>query len=424
MTPSYRPYLGGSVLVVVAAAMFALGVGLSRAFFATSADEVAPMEVQQSPPTPSASPVPTPLILQMPLSVKVGQLIMAGFAGTTSEGVAELIARYHLGNVVLVGANIGSPADVLALTTELQHQASDENGEGLLIAIDQEGGRVKRLPPPWVQFPPAREIGCIGAQEFARRAGEVVGDELLAVGINVDLAPVADVVDNPANTVIGDRAFGTTPDAVTAMLPAYVGGLAASGVASTAKHFPGHGSTTGDSHDGPVVLEKSREQLETTQLAPFRSIAKMADLFMMANVDVPALDDSGVPAGLSSATVRFLRDAVGFHGVVITDSLAMGAIQERWSTGQAAVMALAAGVDIVLTSSGADVGLIHDEIMSALRDGRLSESRVDEALGRVIALKRRLIKEELPPIAEVGSSEHQAFVGYLQLAAERAGCAF
>jgi beta-N-acetylhexosaminidase len=232
------------------------------------------------------------------------------------------------------------------------------------------------------------------------------------------------VVDNPANTVIGDRAFGTTPDAVTAMLPAYVGGLAASGVASTAKHFPGHGSTTGDSHDGPVVLEKSREQLETTQLAPFRSIAKMADLFMMANVDVPALDDSGVPAGLSSATVRFLRDAVGFHGVVITDSLAMGAIQERWSTGQAAVMALAAGVDIVLTSSGADVGLIHDEIMSALRDGRLSESRVDEALSRVIALKRRLIKEELPPIAEVGSSEHQAFVGYLQLAAERAGCAF
>src|SRR5450759_1408365 len=98
MTPSYRPYLGGSVLVVVAAAMFALGVGLSRAFFATSGDEVGPMEVQQSPPTPSASPVPTPLILQMPLSVKVGQLIMAGFAGTTSEGVAELIARYHLGN--------------------------------------------------------------------------------------------------------------------------------------------------------------------------------------------------------------------------------------------------------------------------------------------------------------------------------------
>ena len=259
-------------------------------------------------------------------------------------------------------------------------------------------------------------------QEFARQAGQVAGDELLAVGINVNLAPVADVVDNSANQVIGDRAFGTTPDAVTNMLPPYVSGLASSGVASTAKHFPGHGSTSEDSHDGSVVLEKSREQLENTQLAPFRAIAKTADLFMMANVDVPALDNSGVPAGLSPAIVRFLRDDVGFRGVVMTDSLGMGAIQERWSAGEAAVIALKAGVDIVLTSSGDDVGPIHDAIMTALRDGGLSESRVNDALSRIIALKRRLIQEQLPPIAEVGSPEHRAFIEYLQQAAARRGC--
>lgn len=154
------------------------------------------------------------------------------------------------------------------------------------------------MPSPWIQFPPAREIGCIGVPEFARQAGQIAGDELLAVGINVNLAPVADVIDNPLNEVLGDRGFGTTPDAVTNMLPAYVGGLAASGVASTANHFPGHGSPTADSHDGPVVLNKSREQLESTQLGPFRSIANTADIFMMANIDVPALDSSGVAASV------------------------------------------------------------------------------------------------------------------------------
>ncbi len=373
-------------------------------------------------PTPSSLPVATPLVLQMPLSVKVGQLIMAGFPGTTSDAVAGLISRYHLGNIVLVGNNIGSPDDVLALTNDLQKLAQEENAEGLLIALDQEGGRVKRLPSPWVQFPPAREIGCIGVQEFARQTGQVAGEEMLAVGINVDLAPVADVVDNPANQVIGDRAFGTTSDAVGNVLPSYVSGLTESGIASTAKHFPGHGSTEGDSHDGPVLVEKSREQLESTQLAPFRSIAKTADLFMMANVDVPALDNSGVPAGLSSAMVSLLRDDVGFHGVVMTDSLSMGAIQERWSTGDAAVMALNAGVDLLLTSSGDDVGPIHGAIIAALREGRLSEARVDDALSRIIALKRRLLEERLPPIGEVGSPGHRAFVRYLQQAAERRGC--
>ena len=146
---SYGRYLSAAVAVVATAAVFALGFGVARAFFPSTSRDNPKMEAQQSQATPIPSPVPTPLVLRMPLSAKVGQLIMAGFSGTTADGATELITRYHLGNVVLAGGNVGSPDDVLALTTRLQMLAQEENGEGLLISIDQEGGRVTRLPPPW-----------------------------------------------------------------------------------------------------------------------------------------------------------------------------------------------------------------------------------------------------------------------------------
>ena len=419
------------LIVIATVAAVALGAGFSRAFLGDDGAEApeptssaaAPFgtPVASMPATPTASPEP-PVILQAPLSVKVGQLIMAGFNGTTAGRAADLISRYHLGNVVLAGGNIGTPDDVLALTSGLQERAAAENGEGMLIAIDQEGGIVRRLGEPFTQFPPAREIGCVGSAEFSRQAGQIAGSEMMAVGINVNLAPVADVVDNPENTVIGDRAFGTTPEDVIQAIVPYVAGLRSTGAAATAKHFPGHGSTTGDSHDGPVTIDKTRDELERTQLAPFRALAQTADIFMMANVDFPAIDPSGVPAGLSAPMIRLLRDDFGFDGVIATDSLVMGAIQERWTTGQAAVMALNAGADLLLVSKGDAVAPMHDSVIAAVEDGSLSEARIDEALSRVIALKHRLLAGERPPLTEVGSAEHRALVEYLQLAAERTDC--
>ncbi len=421
------------LIVIAVAAAAGLGAGFSRAFLdddgaeapetKSSSTPAPPLGTPMAsvPATPTASPEP-PAILKAPLTVKVGQLIMAGFEGTTATGAADLISRYHLGNVVLAGANIGSPDDVLALTGQLQERAMAENGEGMLIAIDQEGGIVRRLGAPFTQFPPARQIGCIDSAEFARQAGQIAGSEMMAVGINVNLAPVADVVDNPENTVIGDRAFGTTPeDAIQAIVP-YVAGLRSTGAAATAKHFPGHGSTAGDSHDGPVTIEKTRDELERTQLAPFRALVQTADIFMMANVDFPAIDPSGVPAGLSAPMIRLLREDVGFDGVIATDSLVMGAIQERWTTGQAAVLALNAGADLLLVSKGGAVASMHDAVIAAVEDGSLGETRIDDALGRVMALKHRLLVQTRPPLTVVGSAEHRAFVEYLQLAAERTDC--
>lgn len=372
-------------------------------------------------PSVAASPSATSL------EVKVGQLIMAGFTGqTVGPQLNNLIETYHLGNVVLLRGNTGPPADVLALTTSLQERARAANGVGMLIAADQEGGRVIRLPPPFVQFPAAREIGCIGEPRLTRLAAKVTGAEMRAVGINVDLAPVADVVDNPANQVIGDRSFGTTPDEVVKMVPAYVAGLHDSHVAATLKHFAGHGSTSRDSHVSVVTVRKTLDELEQTELPPFRAGVRGgtdgANLVMMANVGYTALDPSGFPASLSKRIVDFLRSDIGFNGVIVTDDLQMGAIQQRWTTAQAGVMALQAGVDLLLVSSPKDVPPLEKAIVEAVHDGTLTEARINESLQRIQALKQRLASQVTPPLSDVGSEYDRGVKHLIDLAASKEGC--
>ena len=374
--------------------------------------------------TPAASPAAiATAIASMPLEVKAGQLLMPGFDGTiVDEEVGALVDDYHVGNVVLLGRNAGAPDQLRALTRDLQQRARAANGEGMLIAIDQEGGDVTRLDPPFVQFPPARTIGCIGSARLAREAARIAGTEMRAAGLNMNLAPIADVADNPANTVIGDRAFGTTPDAVIEVLPSYVLGLRDADVASTVKHFPGHGSTDGDSHLGEVTLAKSRDELERTELPPFRAVAGMADVMMTSHVVYPALDGSGRPAALSKPIIDLLRNEMTFGGVIITDDLEMRAIQDRWSVADAAVEALNAGVDVLLFTSATYVGDVHATIVSAVQDGTIAESRLDESLARVLALKRRLLAVPDPPLSEIGSTAHQQFIDELDVEAAASGC--
>lgn len=358
----------------------------------------------------------------MPLDVKVGQLIMAGFSGTTAGGeAARLIEQHHIGNVVLLGRNTGAPADVLALTEDLQRLAIAANGVPLLIAVDQEGGRVQRFRPPFTQAPAAASWGCAGPVHTEAVAA-VMALEMAAVGVNVDLAPVADVLTNPANTVIGDRAFSSDPAIVAEHVVAAVAGLHNGGVLSTVKHFAGHGATDGDSHDGPVVLADSLANLDATELVPFRAAAPSADLIMTANVAYTALDPESRPASLSPPTIAFLRDEVGFTGVIITDDLLMGAVASRWDAGEAGVLALAAGADLLLYASADAAAAAADDIVRAVRDGRLPESRIDSSLRRVLVLKERLGSTARPPLSVVGSSGHQAAVDELAAAAAAAGC--
>ncbi len=359
----------------------------------------------------------------MTLEAKVGQLIMAGFSRPfVDDEIASLISSYHVGNAVLLSQNMGAPSGILAMTDGLQQRALDANGVGMLIATDQEGGRVIRLDPPFTQFPPAREIGCIGSADLARESGRITGLEMRSVGINVDLAPDADVLDNPANTVIGDRSFGVDAAAVVAVMPSYIDGLHAGGAAATAKHFPGHGSTDGDSHDGPVTVDKTRAELDATELPPFRVVAGTSDLVMMANVAYSALDPSGLPAGLSAPIVSLLRNEIGFGGVIITDDLEMGAIQSRWTSAEAAVIALQAGVDIVLAKDAGDIASVHAAIMQALSDGRIGEARLDASVARILSAKQRILSQPAPSLDVIGAPAHAAFVADLAAAATDAGC--
>ncbi len=395
--------------------------------------------VQAPLPTPAPAPVGpdatagggTPDLAGLSLEVKIGQLLMAGVLGPALDADARrLIGELHVGNVVLLDRNAVLPAQVRRLTQELQALARTANGIGLFIAVDQEGGAVQRLRTDFTPLPDAATVGASHRPDLARALGEVVGRELRAVGVTMNLAPVLDVNDTPHNPVIGRRAFGATPEVVERMGLAYLEGLRAAGVVAVGKHFPGHGSTTLDSHATLPVVGKDRAALEATELRPFRAaVADGLEALMTAHVAYPALDPMGLPATLSAPILTgLLRGALGFQGVILTDDLGMGAVAERWSPDEAAVQAVRAGADIVVCARLAAPGAcppealarIRDGLLAAVREGRLPMARVDATVERILAVKARYQVDRPPPedaLAQVGSGAHRGVVAAILEAA-------
>lgn len=343
---------------------------------------------------------------QMP-SDSVGQSVMLSFAGTyvTAELRAAL-AQTRAAGVILFAHNIGAPAELHELCAALQACAADLRLPPLLIAIDQEGGIVSRLPAPFVTPPSQMAQAATGDPVAAYVCAQVTGQQLRAYGVNVNFAPVLDVNNNPANPVIGTRAFGTDPATVTRFGLAALRGYRETGVIATAKHFPGHGDTTIDSHLGLPVLDHKRDRLDQIELAPFKAaIAAGVPAIMTAHVVFSALDD--FPATLSRRVVRdLLRDELGFTGVVFTDALDMRAIADRYGKAEAAVRAKAAGADVVLP-----LGTLAEQVavVAALRDA-LHHDRI--ALDDFVATAQRLdalrtsyrITHSLPPYAKLDSA--------------------
>ena len=387
-------------------------------------------------PTPSpATPAPSATvdvvddpIAGLPLEVKIGQMIMTGFV---SEGEAvSFIVNYHVGNVVLFGPNVSIPSETRRLTDALQSEAAAQNeGLPMLVAIDQEGGQVTRLTQAYgyTESFSARVFGCLGAPELTRRAAKVLGEEMRAVGINMNLAPVLDVNDNPNNPVIGDRSFWTEPDRVATQGVAFIAGLHDAGVAATGKHFPGHGNTSLDSHLVLPTVWKTREQLFSTELWPFRQVIELGepDAIMVAHVLYPELDQQN-PASLSEPIIAgLLRDELGFQsGVVMTDALDMGAITAGWDVGQAAVLAVLAGTDILTFRDSSLIDVVYNALLAAVREGRISLERIDMSVSRILAVKR---ERGFGPgwagdPATVGSAEHRQALDEVAEAARDAGC--
>lgn len=322
-------------------------------------------------------------------------MIMAGFDGRDGSGpIASLIADRHAGNVVLLQPNVVNQGQAVALSRRLQAMARDANdGIGLLISLDQEGGAVRRLPsPPFSYLPSARQLASTDNPTQVRSAAMGTAREMRSVGFNLDLAPVLDVNDNPANPVIGYRAFGVDPQTVTTYGLAFLDGLRAGGVASAIKHFPGHGNTAQDSHVTLPYVTKSDASLRATELVPFQAaIAHGADAVMVGHVVYTAWD-ADRPASLSPRIIQgILRDELGYQGVVLTDDLNMGAITQRYGPTEAAVLAVQAGADLLLIDGppSSETAMIGG-LLQAVQTGRIPRARIDESVARILALKQRL----------------------------------
>ncbi|MYS17410.1 glycoside hydrolase family 3 protein [Streptomyces sp. SID4982] len=350
------------------------------------------------------------LIARMTLEEKVGQLFVSrvyGHSATAPDqadidanvkelGVRtadELIARYRLGGIIYFtwAHNTRDPHQIADLSNGIQRSSlTRPRGLPMLIATDQEHGAVCRIGKPATLLPGAMALAAGRSRTDVRTTGRISGTELRAMGVNQDYAPDADVNVNPANPVIGVRSFGADPELVGTLVAAEVKGYQLAGVAATAKHFPGHGDTAVDSHTGFPVITHSRELWDRLDAVPFRAaVAAGIDSVMTAHIQFPALDPSGDPATLSHPIVTgILRGELGYDGVVITDSLGMEGVRTKYGDDRVPVLALKAGVDQLLNPPSMEVA--WNAVLAAVRNGELTEARVEESVLRILRMKARL----------------------------------
>jgi beta-N-acetylhexosaminidase len=326
---------------------------------------------------------------------KAGQRVMVGFDGCEAGAdVKRLIRDFGAGSVILFGRNVAEPEQVAELVRELQSVARDAGHSlPLLIAIDQEGGRVARLRAPWTLWPPLRAMGRLDSEQLANQMGAALSAELAACGIRCDFAPVMDVDTNPKNPIIGDRSFGDDPALVGRLGAAMIRGLQEGGVAACAKHFPGHGDTDVDSHLSLPAVDHERSRLDSVELPPFRAaITAGVATIMTAHVVVRGLDE-GLPATLSPVVIEtLLRGELKFEGVIVSDDLEMKALADHWRFGEAAVLAARAGCDLlpVCRSPDAQVETI-EALVRATEDETISWKAMDAACDRLRGLKERFL---------------------------------
>lgn len=342
----------------------------------------------------------------MNLREAIGQLFMFGFEGHEPSLVLETSLRNLApGGVILFGRNLGSPEEIAALTQALQAASSTP----LFIAIDQEGGKVARLQAPFTRWPSAESVGAAGSTELTTTIAASIARELTVVGINMNMAPVLDVLTNSANPVMAGRTYSSDPHMAAEHALAFFRGLAGQGVIAVGKHFPGHGDTTVDSHLALPLVPHDVNRLSAVELAPFSAaISAGIPALMTAHLLVPALDPDR-PATLSrSILTELLRERMGFDGLIISDDLLMQGISDSTAPGEAAVRFLEAGGDLALIcrEETAQREALR-AVAEAVESGRLSEERIRVSCDRVATAKARYVRRKPAAPAE----EIRAVVG-------------
>ena len=365
------------------------------------------------------------ILAGMTIDQKIGQMIMPDFRMWQAEGessqsdmtvlndeVAEIIDQYDFGGVILFAENVKETEQTLKLTTDMQNAAiTNEAGNGdipLLITIDQEGGIVYRLGSG-TALPGNMAIGATNSEEDARLAGEIIGRELSALGINVNFAPVFDTNNNPNNPVIGLRSISSDPQRVARLGVPMMQGMQEYNIATAAKHFPGHGDTATDSHTGLPMVNKSYEELKELELVPFQAaVDNGVDMLMTAHIQYPQVETDTVtskadgseiyvPATLSDDIITgIVREDMGFDGVVVTDAMNMDAISTNFGESEAVIMAIQADVDICLMPtilrSKADMAKMDQiiaDVKAALEDGTITEDMLNDSVKRILTLKEK-----------------------------------
>lgn len=337
----------------------------------------------------------------MKLEEKIGQKLLLAFRGkeTLPQEILEAFQRFSPGGITLFRSmNMGTPAQIRHLTDALQQLARNQGLPPLMIATDQEGGQLMAVGDG-TALPGNMALGATGSVELARQAGEVLGAELAALGINVNYAPCADVNINPLNPVVGTRSFGDDPQRVGQLAAAMIGGIQSQGVAATVKHFPGHGDTASDSHHGMASVPHSMERLRAVELPPFwAAIQADVKMVMTAHLGIAALDGADAPPATLSTRVidGLLRRELGFEGVVVTDAMDMRAIRQGEELREDVQRAAKAGADLLLmTSDPEDQRRAYEGLLAAYLNGEQSEAELGESLGRIARLKKWLAEHHI-----------------------------
>lgn len=343
---------------------------------------------------------------EMSLEEKVGQMFVVGFQETkeqkatvVNDHAKQLIEKYHVGGMILFDRNIEHPQQVAQLNNELQKRAlSSGPAIPLFLSVDQEGGKVARIREGVTVFPGNMALGATRDLQLAYEAGKQMGFELRTLGFNLNFAPVVDVNNNPDNPVIGVRSFGEDPHLTADMANHMIQGFHEAQVLTAIKHFPGHGDTSVDSHIDLPQVPHGRQRLDQIELVPFKKVIKQdADMVMTSHITFPAIEPApGLPATLSRRVLTdLLREELGYQGVIITDDMEMGAIDNHFGTEEATVRAIQAGADLILIGhSLAKQEKALGAVKQAVNEGVISEQRIDESVRRVLQLKAKRLGDQ------------------------------
>ncbi len=353
----------------------------------------------EEPPDSSADDRVEKLLAGMDLKQKVAQMFMVtpealtGYSKVTAAGevTKQCFIRYPVGGVIYMAGNLIDTEQTRIMLSNMQDYSAEYLGFPVFLGVDEEGGTVARIARNRAfgveDVGNISEIGASGNCDLAYQAGGTIGAYLSALGFNLDFAPVADVWSNKKNTVVKYRSPGSDPELVRDMVIAQIEGFKEQGILCAVKHFPGHGSTSEDSHNGAAVVERTLQELFECDLIPFKGAVQAGVPFVMVgHLSLPKVVEDDVPAVFSKEIITdILRGELGFDGIVITDALDMGAVTDYYSSAQAAVMAVAAGADMLLMPE--DFVAAYEGVLNAVQRGELTQERIDESVRRILKVK-------------------------------------